>query len=59
MLLPECLIWAMDNNGRCTGVKIYCEENIREIIASRFTELYNEEYKALLDLVEEEYGKRE
>jgi len=53
MLLPECLVWAM---GNCTAARVYCEKEIRESIASRFTEVFNEEYEKVMDLIEEEDG---
>ena len=53
MYIPDCLVWAM---GSCTGVKIYCEEDIREEIASRYKEVFNDEYAKLMDLIEEEEG---
>ncbi len=55
MIIPKCLVWAMGEDG-CTAVKIFCEENLREKIASRFTEVFNEEYEKLMDLIEEEEG---
>ena len=55
MMIPECLVWAMGEDG-CTAVKIYCEEDLREKIASRFTEVFNDEYEKLMDLIEEEEG---
>lgn len=55
MMIPECLVWAMGDDG-CTAVKIYCEEELREEIAARFTEAFNEEYEKLMDLIEEEEG---
>ena len=29
MYIPECLMWAMGDDG-CTAVKVYCEEKLRE-----------------------------
>lgn len=55
MDIPESLVWALDNNGTSV-VKIYCAENIRKEIASRYTEVFNDEYEKLMDLVEEEQG---
>ena len=55
MYIPECLMWAMGDDG-CTAVKVYCEEKLREEIAARFTEAFNEEYEKLMDLIEEEEG---
>ena len=55
MMIPECLVWAMGDDG-CTAVKIYCAEDLREEIASRFTEAFNEEYEKVMDLIEEEDG---
>lgn len=55
MYIPECLMWAMGDDG-CTAVKVYCEEKLREEIAARFTEVFNEEYEKLMDLIEEEEG---
>lgn len=54
-MIPECLVWAMEPFG-CTAVKIYCTEDFREEIASRFTEAFNEEYEKIMDLIEEEDG---
>ena len=55
MYIPDCLVWAMGDDG-CTAVKVYCEEELREGIAARFTEVFNREYEKLMDLVEEEEG---
>lgn len=55
MCIPDCLIEAMGDDG-CSAVKIYCEEALRNEIASRFTELFNEEYVKIMDLIEEEEG---
>lgn len=54
MYLPECLIWAMEEG--CTAVKIFCTEDLRANVASRFTEVFSEEYDKVMDLVEEEAG---
>lgn len=54
MYLPECLIWTMEEG--CTAVKIYCAEDLRANVASRFTEVFNEEYEKVMDLVEAEDG---
>lgn len=54
MFLPECLVWAMEEG--CTAVKIYCAEDLRTSVASRFTEVFGEEYDKVMDLVEEEDG---
>lgn len=53
MLIPESLVWAM---GGCTEVKVFCADDLREEIATRFTELFNEKYEELMDLIEEEEG---
>ena len=53
MYIPECLVWAMDEDGGCSAVKIYCEEGLREKIASRFTDVLNEEYEIVMDKIEE------
>lgn len=53
MYIPDYLVWEM---GSCTGVRIYCEENVREEIALRYTEAFNDEYEKLMDLIEEEEG---
>ena len=50
MYIPDCLVWAMEDEG-CTAVKVYCEEELREAIATRFTEVFNEEYEKLMDLI--------
>lgn len=55
MYIPDCLVWAMDEDG-CTAVKVYCEEQLREVIAARFTEVFNEDYGKIIDLVEELNG---
>ena len=55
MYIPDCLVEAMGYDG-CSAVKIYSEEAIRKEIASRFTELFNEEYEKIMDLIEEEDG---
>lgn len=55
MYIPDCLVLAMGEDG-CTAVKIYCKEELREKIAARFTEIFNEEYGKLMDLIEEEEG---
>ena len=55
MYIPDCLVLAMGEDG-CTAVKIYCKEELREKIAARFTEVFNEEYGKLMDLIEEEEG---
>ena len=55
MYIPDCLVEAMGYDG-CSAVKIYSEEAIRKEIASRFTELFNEEYEKIMDLIEEENG---
>ncbi len=55
MYIPDCLVWAMDEDG-CTAVKVYCEEQLREVIAARFTEVFNEEYEKIIDLIEEQQG---
>ena len=55
MYIPDCLVEAMGYDG-CSAVKIYSEEAIRKEIASRFTELFNEEYEKIMDLIEEEQG---
>lgn len=54
MNIPEFFVWHMD--GGCTAVKIYCAEDLRMEIASRFTEVFHEEYEKVLDLVEKENG---
>lgn len=54
MYLPECFVWAMAEG--CTGVNIYCTDDLRAKIAARFTEVFNEEYDKVLELVEEEDG---
>ena len=53
MDIPESLVWALDNKGTSV-VKIYCDENIREEIASRYTEIFNDEYEKLMDLIEDD-----
>ena len=55
MYIPDCLVWAMGDEG-CTAVKVYCEEELREKIAARFTEVFSDEYEKLMDLIEEEEG---
>ena len=55
MRIPDCLVEAMGFDG-CSAVKIYSEELLRKEIASRFTELFNEEYVKIMDLIEEEEG---
>ena len=55
MLIPEILVWAMGDDG-CTAVKVFCADDLREEIAIRFTELFNEKYEELMDLIEEEEG---
>lgn len=55
MLIPESLVWAMGDDG-CTAVKVFCADGLREKIAARFTELFNEKYEELMDLIEEEEG---
>lgn len=55
MLIPDSLVWAMGDDG-CTAVKVFCTDDLREEIAARFTELFNEEYEKLMDLIEEEEG---
>ena len=55
MYIPDWLVLAMGVEG-CTAVKIYCEEEMRDKIAIRFTEVFNEEYEKLMDLIEEEEG---
>ena len=45
MEIPNSLVWVM---GSCSGVKIYCEEDLREEIASRFTEVFNKEYVEMM-----------
>ena len=57
MYIPDCLVLAMGEDG-CTAVKIYCKEELREKIAARFTEVFNEEYGKLMDLIEEEESGR-
>lgn len=54
MYIPECLVQAM--GGSCTGVKIYCEEGLRERIKTHFVEVFDDEYEKLLDLIEKEEG---
>ena len=49
MNIPDCLVEAMGFDG-CSAVKIYSEELLRKEIASRFTELFNEEYVKIMDL---------
>ena len=57
MRLPECLVWVMREwEEDCTAVKIYCAEDLRVKVASRFTEEFNEEYKKVMELIEEEEG---
>ena len=55
MYLPDCLIEAMGDDG-CSAVKIYCEEALRNEIASQFMKLFNEEYEKIMDLIEEDSG---
>ena len=55
MRIPDCLVEAMGFDG-CSAVKIYSEELLRKEIASRFTELFNEEYVKIMDLIEEDEG---
>ncbi len=54
MYIPECLLWSIRGGDGCTAVKIYCEEELRKSIAARFTEVFNEKYEKLMDLIEEE-----
>ena len=54
MYLPECLVWAMIDG--CTAVTIFCADDLRANVASRFTEVFSEEYDKVMDLVEEEEG---
>ena len=56
MYIPVCLLGDMESQS-CVGVKVYCEEELREKIAARFTEVFNEEYDKLMDLIEEEEGE--
>ena len=53
MHIPDSFILTMGDDG-CTAVKIYCEEELREEIAVRFTQVFNEKYEELMDLIEEE-----
>ena len=55
MLLPESLVWAFDSDG-CSAVKIYCSDDIKEEVAARFSDIFNEEYEKVMDLVEEDDG---
>lgn len=55
MHIPECILWAMGDDG-CSAVKIFCEGNIREEIESRFTSEFNKEYEKIMDMVEKEDG---
>ena len=55
MSIPDCLVEAMGFDG-CSAVKIYCEKAQRNEIASRFTEVFNEEYEKIMDLIEEDSG---
>ncbi len=55
MHIPDCLIWAMGEEG-CTAVKVYCEKKLREEVATRFTDVFNVKYEKLMDLIEEEEG---
>ena len=54
MQIPDCLVWLMGDG--CTAVKVYCEKELQDSIAARFTEVFNEEYEELMDLIEEEEG---
>ena len=53
MRIPDCFVWIMES---CTGVKIYCAEELREKIAEQFTMAFQEEYEKIMDLIEEEEG---
>ena len=55
MYIPDCLIWAIGEEG-CTAIKVYCEAELRDEVAARFAEVFNEEYEELMDLIEEEEG---
>jgi len=55
MKIPEVLVWNMADEC-CTAVNIYCSKDLRKTIAERFTEVFNEEYEKVMDLIEEEDG---
>ena len=55
MNIPDCLVEAMGFDG-CSAVKIYSEKALRNEIAARFTEIFNEEYEKIMDLIEEDSG---
>ena len=52
MHIPEYILWAMGDDG-CSAVKIFCEENLREKIATGFKEEFNKEYETIINIVEE------
>ena len=52
MLLPEKLIWMFGEDG-CTAVKLYCREDDRTEIASRFVEAFDKECEVIRNTVEQ------
>ncbi len=55
MLLPESIIWCLDEDG-IGGVKIYCEDAIKKEVQTFVEDTFSEKWFDLLDQVEEEEG---
>lgn len=55
MYIPDFLVHYI-MYGDHTTIKIYCDAELRDGIIERFTEVFNEEYEKLMDLIEKEEG---
>ena len=55
MLLADWLIWALENDD-IGGIKIYCEDSIKQNVAKTFRDIFETEWKNALEKVEAEYG---
>lgn len=62
MLLPESWVWALDNgydeyiDGNLSGIKVFCDEAVRESVAGFFINQFSENWKEAELKVEKEYG---
>ena len=55
MILNECLIWALGDEGVC-GINVYCVPESKETVEHKTLLYLNEEWEAAMDSCEEEYG---
>ena len=56
MILDEGIFWSLYDCDSISGLKIFCEDSMKEEIKNFFKETFLEEWNLLLDQVEEKYG---